>query len=89
MPIHQYSCPQCGAEVERLVKSSERDQQLCEQLEEDGLPCQGGGYLERVEISGAAFKIDGRYQTKAIMSDGTKVKGAFGTSEKKRKLGWM
>lgn len=79
MPMYDYRCPSCSKEEERLVKYAVRDDQTCS--------C--GAHLNRDEIALTVSRTDMRYEPKAIMADGSRVKGNFGTLPKKNKLGWM
>ena len=86
MPRYDMRCTACGHTVEVDCPMSESSKQICwKQISQSKL-CQEP--LE-ILIATTVMKVDGRHQTKAIMGDGTKMAGHFGTSEKRRKLGWM
>jgi hypothetical protein len=78
MPLYTYDvCVSCGeCSHDRVVKIADRDQQSCGEC---------GEKLAREEVSVVASILFENYQTKAIMSDGTKVAGHFGRAAPKRK----
>lgn len=90
MPSYTYNCPRCEWLGTLLaVPISERDEQTCPNLMHmatcdldesctcEPTPC--GELLEREEIPETQRgKVDYRHQTKAILTDGTKVAGHFG-----------
>ena len=89
MPRYDMRCTKCGQEAEIDCSMSESTAQTCSySTGVDGTTIFVCGEPMEILISGTAMKVDGRYQTKAIMGDGSKTVGHFGTS-KNRKLGWM
>ncbi len=91
MPIWDYNCTRCNHTSERLVRTEDRDEQFCVGVFPDGATNLGGTAqreicgqkLVRTEISmPQRGKVDVRYKTKAILTDGTKVEGQFGRSER-------
>lgn len=47
-----------------------------------------GGALEIVIAKPSSGRVDMRYGAKAILGDGSKIKGAFGRDDRKNKLGF-
>lgn len=75
MPMYTYKCARCGNEMQRLVPIDQRDEQTCDcsgRLERDGVELQQPVHVDGLSSSGA------------ILSNGQRVRGDFG-SERKRK----
>lgn len=82
MPMYTFDCTDCGDEVELVVKYDDRDQSRLHSEEDEDSDC--GGALVRRGVE--PFKLGSEpYQMKAILQDGTKVKGHFGKTAKLRK----
>lgn len=78
MPIYDYACDACDFEEEQISSIARRDNLR---------PCKKcGGSLHRVQqISEIAeVRRDTMYQCSAILENGQKVEGSFGTRRKKR-----
>lgn len=76
--MFDFQCEACGKVFEMIVDKSEKDKPHTHE--------ECGGIANRIKVN--SFKA-GResYQPKAIMSDGSRVGGHFGTSARKKKHG--
>lgn len=78
MPAYEYTCSTCETTFVRYnVSIGRRDDQSCDTC------C---AQLDRTEVvETQPGRVDHRFQTHAIMSDGSKVPGHFGVEAKKNK----
>lgn len=76
MPMYEYQCASCTKICDRVVAMASRDDQRCD--------C--GAQLLRVEIPSSQVNVaDKRYAFGAILSDGSRVRGALNGSLKNKK----
>jgi len=68
VPLYTYHCKRCSTAVELAVKFDKRDEQRCAH-------CRGA--LERSGVESFAIGKP-RFQMKAVLADGRRVKGHFG-----------
>ncbi|MDN5938617.1 MAG: zinc ribbon domain-containing protein [Salinisphaera sp.] len=63
MPIYEYACPACGAEMEKLLRSQDQEPSECPECGQPGLKRKVSAAVFRLSGSGwyeTDFKKDGR-----------------------------
>lgn len=81
MPIYEYKCEDCGAEIEVLQKASEPPKKKCPK-------CGASKLKKKLSVPAIQFKGEGWYVTdhakrSGPKPEGTKAKAAKPASEKK------
>ena len=82
MPMYTFDCADCSEELEVVTPYDDRDQARMHHETDEDSDC--GGALTRRGVE--PFKLGAEpYQMKAILNDGTHVKGHFGKTAKPKK----
>lgn len=84
MPIYVYDCQGCGEEITMYSSIDLRDAEYCHRDHEPSVECIGA--LLRRKVQPVTLGKPS-FQSGAVMSDGSIVKGHFGKTARKDK-GW-